>query len=81
MSKSKENSARRPLKDRSHNSRILGYLSHGKSLTPMSALRLFDCFALSSRIAELKKRGHNIRSEMITLSHGKRVAQYTLKRA
>jgi hypothetical protein len=69
------------LKEGSQNARILGYLAHGKTLTPISALRLFDCWALSSRVSELRRRGHKIKRQMVDLSSGKSVAQYSLKRA
>lgn len=69
------------LKEGSQNARILGHLTHGKTLTPLSALRLFDCLRLSGRIHNLRSRGHDIKSEKIQLSGGKTVAQYSLKRA
>lgn len=66
------------LKEGSQNARILGHLAHGRNLTPLSALRLFDCLRLGGRIHELRGRGHKIKSEMVTLSNKKRVASYFL---
>lgn len=58
---------------------ILRYLAMGYSLTPLEALEKFQCFALSQRIGELKKRGWPISSRMVTLKSGKKVACYDLK--
>ena len=67
------------LKEGSQNARILGHLAHGRTLTQISAYRLFDCIRLPSRIRELRKRGHKINREMIDLPSGKTVAQYSLE--
>jgi len=57
---------------------ILKYLQRGRSLTPKSADHLFNCMRLGARIYELKRRGVRIRTQMVKLSSGKRVAQYSL---
>lgn len=57
---------------------ILDYMSKGHAITGIEALNLFGCFRLPARIADLKKVGHKIKSEMVKLANGKRVAQYTL---
>lgn len=57
---------------------ILDYMSKGHTITGIEALNLFGCFRLPARIADLKKVGHKIKSEMVKLTNGKRVAQYTL---
>jgi hypothetical protein len=57
---------------------ILDYMSKGNTITGIEALNLFGCFRLPARIADLKKVGHQIKSEMVKLNNGKRVAQYTL---
>lgn len=57
---------------------ILDYMSKGHIITGIEALNLFGCFRLPARIADLKKVGHKIKSEMVKLANGKRVAQYTL---
>ena len=63
----------------SQNKRILAHLSgEGNSLTALHALNMFGCFRLASRINELKRMGHIIKSETIELDNGKRVAKYTL---
>lgn len=58
---------------------ILGHLQCGKRITPMLALRLFGCSRLAARIAELKKEGWDIRSRMVEVESGKRVAEYWLE--
>jgi len=67
----------------SQNARIKEHLMKGKSLTPLDALYLFGVWALSSRISDLRKRGINIKSELIEItSEGKtkRVSRYSLVR-
>lgn len=62
----------------SQNAKILEYLLNGGKLTQMEALKLCGCFRLASRIWDLRERGYNITKEMIILTNGKRVAQYSL---
>ena len=64
----------------SQNSRILGHLAGGRMLTPISALRLFDCLRLGGRIHELRLRGYPIHTEIVELSSGKRIARYRMGR-
>jgi hypothetical protein len=61
--------------------KIIKYLREGNTLTPMEALRNFDCFRLGARIYELKDRGNIIETEIIKLSNGKRVARYSLPKS
>jgi hypothetical protein len=68
-----------PLKPGSHAFRILAHLARGHSLTVMAATRLFETYSLSSRIAELRKRGWNVVSDRKRLSSGKFIAVYSLK--
>ena len=49
----------------SQNEAILNYLKKGKSISPMKALKLFGCWSLSSRISDLIKQNHNIKSEFV----------------
>ena len=55
---------------------ILEALKNGDRLTHLDAERRFKCLRLGARIYELKKSGHEIRSQMITVPSGKRVKQY-----
>lgn len=65
----------------SQNKRIRKYLESGKSLTPLDALYQFSCWALSSRISNLRKQGMKIKSELVEItSEGKtkRIAKYLI---
>lgn len=58
---------------------IREYLESGKSITPIDALNLFGCFRLGARIADLKKQGMDIRTDIIhDERNGKRYASYRL---
>lgn len=61
--------------------RILRYLQSGGTLTPLEALRLFDCLSLSQRCGELKRQGWPIISELVKVGSGKKVARYSMARA
>jgi Helix-turn-helix domain len=63
----------------SHSLLILRHLEAGHTLTPLQALNLFGCLSLSQRITDLRKQGHKIHTQMITLQSGKRVAKYALE--
>lgn len=64
----------------SQESAILQWLQNGNSITQLEALRRFQCLRLGARVFQLKKEGHDIQSEMIKVSGGKkRVASYKLK--
>ena len=56
---------------------ILKGLNNGLKLTPLDALNLYGCLRLGARIWELKRMGHQIKTEIITTGSGKRVAQYS----
>ena len=60
----------------SQNKRILAQMKKGHAVTPLTALRDFGCFRLSARMWDLRKAGHNIKSALMTVSGGKRVAMY-----
>ena len=46
--------------------KILAYMRTYGSITPIDALREFGCLRLSARIADLKKDGYVIVTEMVT---------------
>ena len=56
---------------------ILKGLNNGVKLTPLMALDLYGCLRLGARIYKLKRMGHQIKTEIVTTSTGKRVAQYS----
>jgi hypothetical protein len=64
----------------SQNALIKGWLLNGYSLTQLEALNQFGCFRLAARIADLRDKGLNVVTDMVTLENGKRVARYFLKR-
>lgn len=59
-------------------SKILAHLQSGRSITPLDALSLYNCFRLGGRIYDLKKRGFIIKTEMVETSNGAKVASYKL---
>jgi len=59
--------------------KILFYLKQGHSITPLEALKLFQCFRLGARIYELKKRGYLIQKKMIITNNKKYIAEYRLE--
>lgn len=71
---------------KTHNEKIKGYLLKGNTLTSLQALKLFGCARLAARIYDLrneiedKKEPYLLHSEMIKLSNGKRVAQYSIEK-
>ena len=62
----------------SQNKRILNYLKRGHRMTPMDALELFGCFRLAARVYDLRQEGHNISKQIIELSNGVNVSEYSL---
>ena len=46
------------------NKRILAHLKRGHPITPLEALRRFECLRLSGRIFDLRRDGHNITRTM-----------------
>lgn len=50
---------------RTQGDKILAHLNRGQPITPMTALSRYGCLRLAARIAELKQRGHDIRTHMV----------------
>lgn len=66
---------------KSQNAMIREYLEAGHSITPIDALNMFGCFRLGARIADLKKQGMDIRTEIVhDDANGKHWAKYYLSR-
>lgn len=63
----------------SQEKQILQHLQSGLSLTQYTALTKFNCFRLASRINRLRSEGHPIKTEMIEVSNGKRIAKYFIQ--
>lgn len=56
---------------------ILRDLKRGKAITPIDALREYQCFRLAAREADLREQGHDIVTDEI-VKDGKRYASYRL---
>ena len=57
---------------------IIAYLKQGYGITPLEALRIFQCNRLAARIYGLRRDGWDIKTDIVTTPSGKRVARYTL---
>jgi hypothetical protein len=64
----------------SQNALIKGWLLNGYSLTQLEAITQCGCLRLAARIANLRDKGFNVETDMVTLENGKRVARYFIKR-
>lgn len=71
------NRSKHPLSPDSQSSKLLAHLVSGHTITPLQALSRFGVMALSQRIGFLKSRGHDIRSELVTVGK-KRIARYSM---
>lgn len=60
---------------------LLLALDRGEKLTVLGAIHKYGVYALSQRCGELRRMGWQIKSEMVTLPSGKRVAQYSKEAA
>ncbi len=61
----------------SQEQQILNHLKLGEGITPIDALQKFGCFRLAARIADLRKDGWDIHTEMVERGD-KRWAEYHL---
>jgi predicted DNA-binding transcriptional regulator YafY len=57
---------------------ILKYLQSGRTLTVAKAMAELSVYALSQRCGELRRMGWPIKSRMVELHPGTRVAEYSL---
>ena len=74
-----ENINQNETTSQTQSAQILKALKNVERLTHLDAEKRFNCLRLGARIYDLKKRGHNITSKMITVPSGKCVAQYWLE--
>jgi len=58
---------------------ILEHLNSGGTLTVLEAIERFGCYACSQRCGELRRAGYPVKSELVELPNGKRVAQYSME--
>lgn len=61
----------------SQNSSVLSYLRKHRKITPRDAIYKLDCYRLSARIYDLRRKGHLIHRVLASGSK-KRYAVYTL---
>ena len=61
----------------SQNLQIRKHLESGKTITPLEALRRYDCLRLGARIYDLKQDGLPVKTE-IKRNGRKRFAEYSL---
>ena len=64
------------MKTDSQNALIKGWLLNGHPITQLEALNMFGCFRLAARISDLRDEGLDIKTHIVTLSNGKRIASY-----
>ena len=69
------------MKHKSQNKRIAEYLSKGKRITSLQAMNDYGCMRLARVVGDLKALGMDIKSKLITVKSGKRVAQYWIDNA
>jgi hypothetical protein len=62
----------------SQSQQILELLLSGVPLTVLEALEYLDCYALSQRISEIRRKGFPIQDRWIKTNSGKLIKQYTL---
>lgn len=65
------------MQTESQSALILRYMQEVGPISPIEALSMFGCFRLGARCHDLRKSGHNIKSEPLKLANGKVVAQYS----
>jgi hypothetical protein len=64
------------MKTETQTLKIQRWLAQGHALTPLDALKRFNCFRLGARCWELKQQGWPIQKRMVTVQSGSRVAEY-----
>lgn len=65
------------MKETTQKAIILAELKEGKTVTALEAFKLCGSLRLSSIIFNLRERGYNIHTEMVTRNK-KRIAEYSL---
>lgn len=58
---------------------ILYHMLRGERITPLEALKYYGCGRLAARIADIKKKDFDVKSEFVTLPSGKRVKAYWIE--
>ncbi len=69
-----------PNDTKTHKAKLLAHLMKGQTITALQALDLYQCFALSQRLGDLRRDdGIPIQSRFITTPTGKKVKEYWLE--
>jgi hypothetical protein len=71
----------RQLKPGSQNQKVWAYLSRGWKLTHRRAQRRLGVDRLAARAHELNALGYRVKSVMVNVGEGKRIAEYFAPRA
>ena len=66
------------MKTQSQNNIILNHLRNGHTITAIEALGSYGCLRLAARVRDLQECGVKIKSQMVKVRTGKRVALYSL---
>jgi hypothetical protein len=61
--------------------KIQRWLAQGHTLTPIEALKRFGTLRLGARAWDLKRAGWPIKSRMVNVGEGRRVAEYSFDRS
>lgn len=65
--------------NKGQSAKILRHLQRGLFISPLEALKQFDCMRLGARIHELRRMGHPIERKIVRVGR-KRFAEYHLPR-
>jgi hypothetical protein len=65
------------MRKESQAQKVLEHLQKGWSITPLDALYMFGAFRLSAIVYDLKKQGHDIKTDIVE-KDGKHFASYSL---
>jgi hypothetical protein len=65
------------MKTKTQKRQILAHLENGGSLTTLGAFKKFGCTRLAARVLDLRRDGHPVKSERISVN-GKHVSKYSI---
>ena len=60
---------------------IKNYLEKGGRLTPLKALKMFNCMNFGARLSELRQEGFPLVSVWLELDNGKRIKEHYMGNA
>jgi hypothetical protein len=65
------------MKTSTQKKKILAHLEKGKTITSLTAFKKFGCTRLAARVLDLRRDGHPVKSERISVN-GKHVSKYSI---